>query len=358
MRSASVTTEPRPATGDQVITGAPDTTPDHLSRPARPRRRRWPRVLLALALVVAGMIMGGVLFDGGAPVGHFRSADGHDAYLAAYDAALAEGPAVSEAVSVPTSAGDVHVLRYDATDPSAQDADPLLLLPGTQSGAPMWVDNVPALSAERPVYVIDLLGQPGRSIPSRPIETHEDDARWLAEVVDSLPGEPVVMGHSLGGWIAMNLAVHEPDAADRVIVIDPVQTFGDLSLAAVVRSLPASVPWTPRSWRDDFASWTANDAPVEDEPVADMIEAGMQHYALGAPAPARFSDKQLAAVDARVLVIMAGESRMHDAAAAGETAERVLADGTVLTYDGASHAITGEEPDRIARDVEAFLDQD
>lgn len=331
--------------------------PDADGNEVRPRRR-WRRALLGFALLVVGAIIGALIFGGNAPVGHFRSADGQDSYLAAYDEALAEGPQVSEVLTLITDYGDVRVLKYDASDPAAVEADPLVLLPGTQSGAPMWVDNVPSLRAERPVYVVDLLGQPGRSIQSRPIVSHEDDARWLAQVIEQLPGGPTVMGHSLGGWLAMNLAVHEPDAASRIILLDPVLTFGDLSFDAIVRSIPASVPWMPRSWRDDFASWTANDAPVDDEPVAEMIEAGMQHYALGAPDPTRFSDEQLSGVRGPVLVIMAGQSRMHDSAAAADVAGTVLAQGMVLTYDDASHAINGEEPDRIAQDVDEFLKQD
>lgn len=332
-----------------------DDAARHAKAVDRPHRSRWRGVLLAVAVFAIGLITGAVVFGGGAPIGYFRTAEGQTTYLAAYERALAEGPPVSEEVTVETDYGAVRVLHYHATDRAAEDADPLVLLPGTQSGAPMWVDNVPALRADRPVYVVDLLGQPGRSIQSRPIRTHADDARWLAQVIKKLPGDPTVMGHSLGGWLTMNLAVHEPDAAARLVVVDPVQTFGDLSVEAIIRSLPASVPWTPRSWRDDFASWTANGAPVEDEPVADMIEAGMQHYSLGTPGPSRFSEEQLAAVRVPVLVIMAGQSRMHDSAAAAETATRTLPVATVLTYPGASHAITGEEPDRIARDVTEFL---
>lgn len=312
-------------------------------------------MLLVLAASVAGLIAGGLIPSDGAGVGGFRTAAGQDEYRAAYDAALAEGLPVAETLTLDTDYGEVHVLRYDAADPTAAEADPLVLLPGTQSGAPMWVDNIPSLTAERPVYVIDLLGQPGRSVQSRPIETHTDDARWLAQAIEQFPGDPTVVGHSLGGWIAMNLAVHYPDAAARIVLLDPVMTFGDLSLGAIVRSIPASVPWTPRSWRESFASWTANGAPVEDEPVADMIEAGMQHFALGTPTPTRFTSDELSAVELPVLVIMAGASRMHDSDAAAKTAQELLPDAAVLTYEGASHAVNGEEPDRIAQDIQDFL---
>ncbi len=315
-------------------------------------------MLGVLGLVLVGGIGATLAFGRGAPIGYFTSAAGYDEYLEAYDEALALGPAPDETIDVSTDYGMVRMLRYDATvaDSAAPDPQPLVLLPGTMSGAPMWIDNVPSLSAERPVYIVDLLAQPGRSIQVKPVETAADDARWLAQALESIPGRPSVLGHSLGGWMAMNLAIHEPQAAASVILVDPVMTFGDLSLEMIARSIPASVKWTPRSWREHFASWTANDAPVDDEPVAEMIEAGMQHYSLGAPAPTRFSVNQLESMRTRTLVIVAGASRMHDSEAVATTAESALPEVTVHTYADASHAIIGEEPDRIAADVDEFLD--
>jgi hypothetical protein len=38
-------------------------------------------------------------------------------------------------------------------------------------------------------------------------------------------------------------------------------TFNNLSVEAIVRTIPASVRWFPKAWRDGFASWTANGAP-------------------------------------------------------------------------------------------------
>ena len=312
-------------------------------------RKRIPFIIGAITAVGIGAA---IVLNSGDSVGHWRNAQAQATYLEHYETALADGPAPDAKLDLRTDAGVVRVLRYDGP----ADTQPIVLLPGTQSGAPMWAGNVPSLRAQRTVYVVDLLGQPGLSVASREIVSAEDDARWLAQAIGQLPRRPAVLGHSLGGWLAMNLAVNEPDVASKIIVLDPVLTFGDLSLDAIVRSVPASLPWLPRGWRDDFASWTANDAPVDDDPVARMIEAGMQGYALGAPAPVRFTDEQLEGIDARVLVIMAGASRMHDPAAAADVAGQHLPQATVLTYPDASHAITGEESGRIAHDIADFLD--
>ncbi len=94
---------------------------------------------------------------------------------------------------------------------------------------------------------------------------------------------------------------------------------------------------------------------MEDVPLAQLIETGFRTYALKLSAPTQPSEHTLATVDCPVLVIMAGQSPMHDSAAAAETARRSLSKGTVLSYPDASHAINGEYPQEIAADLVAFL---
>ena len=322
------------------------------ARPEPRRRRRRMRRIAVIVLAGVGLI-GVVVSTGGAPVGHFRSGADKDRFTRAYDAAMADLPAPDETLDLRTSYGVVRAYRFDGADP---DAPPLVLLPGRASASPVWAGNLPSLRRLRTVWTLDLLGEPGMSIQSRPIEGDADQARWLAEALDALPADEVhLLGLSIGGWTAMNLATREPSGIASVALLDPVFTFAGVSPQAMVRAIPASVPWFPRSWRDSFSSWTAGGAPVEGEPVADMIEAGMQTYRLALPAPSRLSEESLAGLDVPVLAIIAGESVMHDGATTAAFAERVLPRGRVELYAGASHAVNGEHPDRIAADLAAFL---
>lgn len=317
----------------------------------KPRLRRW-LAGTAVVLAVLAATVAYVLKDP-APVGYFTSAAAQDRFFAAYDRAMRDLPAPDRTLDLRTGYGIVRLYHFTGANPGAP---PLLLLPGRASASPVWADNVPSLLRVRSVYTVDLLGEPGHSIQTRPIRTPADHAQWLHEVLRQLP-EPGVhlVGMSIGGWTAMNLAIHRPEKVTGVTVLDPVMVFAGLSFQAIVRSIPASVRWFPKSWRDSFASWTANGAPVRDEPVADMIEAGMQGYALKLSAPTRPTDEQLASIRLPVLAVLAGESRMHDPAAAAETARRTLANGTVQTYPTASHAINGEHPEEIAADIAAFV---
>ena len=138
-------------------------------------------------------------------------------------------------------------------------------------------------------------------------------------------------------------------------LLDPALVFADLPLETIVRSLPASLPWLPRAWRDSFNSYTAGGAPVEDVPVAKMIEAGMQHYRLQLPPPSRIPEERLTSLDMPVLAIIAGESVIHDAQVAADVARRALASGETVVFPDASHAINGEYPDEIAAEIARFI---
>ena len=322
--------------------------------PTPPRRRSWLRRVGAItAAVLVAMLLAWLVFRDTSPVGHFTSAQGRDEFMSTYARAMEDLPEPDATLDVRTGYGVVRMYRFDGPE---RDATPLVLLPGRSAASPMWADNLPSLLRLRTVYTVDLLGEPGASTQDRPIENDEDQARWLHEALMKLP-EPTVslLGVSIGGWTAMNLVIRQPERIESLIVLDPVLTFADLSFEVVVRSIPISVRWAPKSWRDSFNSWTANGAPVEEVPVADMIESGTKNYIMKLPTPARFSNEQLSRVSVPVLVVLAGASVMHDPAAAERVAKDTLRHGTVLTYAEASHAVNGEYPERIATDVARLL---
>ncbi|WP_017569213.1 alpha/beta fold hydrolase [Nocardiopsis halotolerans] len=317
------------------------------------KRQRGRRILLVLGVVTAAMLVAAVALRTPSPVGHWRSAEGYDAFMEAYEAAMAELPRPDAEVDVRTDHGVVRMYRFEGTGDARS---PLVLLPGRASASPVWADNLPSLLEVGDVYTVDLLGEPGLSVQARPIEDDEDQAEWLHQALGGLPEEEFhLVGLSIGGWTAANLATREPSLLATVTLVDPVFVLDDMPLETVMRSLPASLPWLPRSWRDGFNSWTAGGAPVEDVPVADMIESGMQNYALKLPQPGRISEEALADLDMPVLAVVAGESVMHDPDAAVATAERALGPGAVEVYPDASHAVNGEYPEELAADIAAFL---
>ncbi|RZU14211.1 pimeloyl-ACP methyl ester carboxylesterase [Kribbella rubisoli] len=285
-------------------------------------------------------------------IGTWSSAAGREDYRGKYDAAMRDLPTPAAVRDVSTEYGEVRVYRFTGAPGPA----PLVLLPGTSSGTPVWADLLKRLLAITDVYAIDLLGEPGMSAQTKPISSDEDKAAWLDQTLEALPEQRFnLLGLSIGGWTAMNLAVRRPERVATVTALDAVNVYDGIPLGTVLRSLPAAVKWLPRSWRDRFNSYTAGGKPVEQVPVADMIESGMKNYTIRQPQPRRITEEQLAALPMPVLAIIAGRSVMHRPATARSTAERALRTKTVAFYPDASHAISGEYPAEIAADLRAFL---
>lgn len=131
-------------------------------------------------------------------VGHFRSAAGRAAYVEAYERAMSALPPPTSTHDVPTAFGTVRA--YEWSTPELDDTVPVVLVPGRSSGVPMWSENLPAFLDHHRVLAFDALGDAGLSVQSVPLDTIDDQARWIADALTRLgAGDAHVVGHSFGG---------------------------------------------------------------------------------------------------------------------------------------------------------------
>ena len=281
-------------------------------------------------------------------VGGFTSDTARARFGAAYDEAMAELPAPEATTDVATSFGTVRTYRFAA--PGAAGA-PLVLLPGKASSTPVWADNLPSLLAiGRPVVTVDLLGEPGRSVQTRPITDPADQAGWLGEALDGLGLSGVhLLGLSFGGWTAFTLARHRPELLASLALLDPANTVGRIGAKAVLFSLGALLPLPAVVGRANMR-WIAGGAEAGDLAVGRMIEIGVRGYRGALPTPAYPTDAQLRSITVPTLVVIAGRSIIHHPARAAARA-RLIPGATVELWPDASHALNGEFPERIAERV-------
>ncbi|XP_029160226.1 protein ABHD4 isoform X2 [Nylanderia fulva] len=102
---------------------------------------------------------------------------------------------------------------------------PIVLLHGLGAGVALWCLNLDALASQRPVYAIDLLGF-GRS--SRPVfssdaqKAEEQLIRSVEEWRREMQLEKfVLLGHSMGGFLAASYAMQYPERVKHLILADP-----------------------------------------------------------------------------------------------------------------------------------------
>jgi pimeloyl-ACP methyl ester carboxylesterase len=101
----------------------------------------------------------------------------------------------------------------------AGDGEVLLLIHGMAGSSETWRSVMPALSKKFRVVAPDLLGH-GQSAKPRGDYSLGAFAVWLRDFLDELGiGPASVVGHSLGGGVAMQFVYQHPDYCNRLILI-------------------------------------------------------------------------------------------------------------------------------------------
>lgn len=319
--------------------------------------KKMKKIMLTVIAIMILSYAAYLIFKDDHPVGHFTSEEGKKDFQNAYHEAMSLLPEPVDTKNIKTEYGIVRV--YYFTKEENKHKEPMMLLPGRAASTPMWESNLEGLISERPVYTVDLLGEPGMSIQTKAIENQKDQAKWLNEVIIKLGLEKVhIMGVSIGGWTAMNLVRFFPDHIASVSLLDPVMVFEPISFKMVLASIPASVPLIPQSIREKMLSYISGGAEAnEDVPVAKLIESGMRNFKLKVPAPDQFSEEDLQNIHVPVLALMAENSTMHNSKKAVEKGKKYVRDIEIENWPNASHAINGEFPNEINNRILRFVEK-
>lgn len=105
-------------------------------------------------------------------------------------------------------------IRYVRTG----QGSPVILIHGFASSIYTWKDVIPVLTREHEVVALDLPGFGGSGIPKH--LTPALYARVVPALLDRLGlGQADVVGHSLGGAVAVVLAVRQPERVRRLVLV-------------------------------------------------------------------------------------------------------------------------------------------
>jgi 3-oxoadipate enol-lactonase len=97
---------------------------------------------------------------------------------------------------------------------SGTSKEPLLLIAGLGQGVWVWRDVLPALERDRPVITFEARGT-GKlaSVPAR-----DSVAAMAADAAEGLDGPAHVLGVSMGGYVALTLALAEPELVRSLVL--------------------------------------------------------------------------------------------------------------------------------------------
>lgn len=134
------------------------------------------------------------------------------------------------------TAGFTHVERFG--NPRGR---PIILVPGLACGAWVWGNQIAALAPHYDLYVLSLPGFDGRPLDGRGALMQRAVGALHHLIVSRKLQDPILVGHSLGGTIAVMFAERYPRDAAKVISVEggypeaPTQAQRDRAVAQAIK---------------------------------------------------------------------------------------------------------------------------
>jgi pimeloyl-ACP methyl ester carboxylesterase len=98
---------------------------------------------------------------------------------------------------------------------------PVILIPGLESSGEVWKGVAAHLSTRYQVHVLTLAGFAGEpAVPGLRLAAVKDEI--IAYIRENRLSQPIIAGHSLGGFLALWIAAFAPQIPSRVIAVDGV----------------------------------------------------------------------------------------------------------------------------------------
>lgn len=237
---------------------------------------------------------------------------------------------------------------------------PLMLLHGTNSSRSIWKPLLPHLSNERELFTVDLPAH-GQSPPSS--FTPPDWATEVAALLDHLGLERVaVVGHSAGGWTALELAKlgrasgvlaltpaglwrkHSPPITDAILVVNwrLGQLLGERAVTTPLR--------TNMGRRMSLRQISAAPADVPAEDAIAMVKTVLasKHFPehFRQTRRLRFLDGQRIPREVPVRIVWGNKDRIARGRTSRHT-DQLPKHAVVETWPDCGHMLTWDAPQRV-----------
>ncbi len=135
---------------------------------------------------------------------------------------------------------------------------PLIFVHGWGASASIW-SYLGVYLSDHPVFILDLPGHGMNSNLNDATSLISYDFLFtvLDSLIDLLDGNPILVGHSMGGGIVQNFALHNPDLISGLILISTALSFRSFLPPALVDLLVSSASRLAEQLGEQFASYLA-----------------------------------------------------------------------------------------------------
>jgi pyruvate dehydrogenase E2 component (dihydrolipoamide acetyltransferase) len=278
------------------------------------------------------------------------SDDDIDAFIADFQERFVPPEEAEDAGPSPLAAAvDGRDLRYLRL--GEREASPIVFVHGFGGDLNNWLFTTEKLSQQRPTYALDL---PGHGASHKDVSSFDELVAALAGFLDAVELDRVhLVGHSVGGAVAVRVAAQHPDRVTSLTLIDSaglgpdinadyvdgfVEANGRRDLKGVLQLLFADPSLVTRRMVDDVLKYKRKDGvdAALRALAGDMFPDGAQSVDLRA---------ELAALDVPVLVVWGEQDQVIPASHAAGLPDEVV----VHLLDGQGHSPHMEAANEVNR---------
>lgn len=156
--------------------------------------------------------------------------------------------------------------------------DAVILIPGYASSPEVWKATIETLQPKHRLYVLHFAGFAGKPAAANP--TFNSWAEAVAIWLKAMPEKEVtVIGHSMGGVMALYLAAHAPEKVVKVVVVDALPCLSALNnpnfesrpnadCSQSIRQMTALSDSAFKAMQQQGAPWLVNDVAWQAQLVA------------------------------------------------------------------------------------------
>lgn len=235
----------------------------------------------------------------------------------------------------------------------------VILIPGLTASKEVWRAAVAAVPGYRYhlIQVSGFAGAPPRGNAQGPVvaPVAEEIARYVEA---NRLRRPAIVGHSMGGTLALMLAARHPQLVGKAMVVDmlpqPAELLGTSAenirgLADVLESVSGTS--LGQSLIDSAVRMFGNDAPVNVKSDRHVVARAAHELALIDLTP------ELSRIRAPLTVLYASPADSLAATADGVYRRAYAADpaATLVRIDGSGHMVMADQPRRFAEEMRRFL---
>lgn len=282
---------------------------------------------------------------------NFRSPESQAEYFDAYAKTMQLFSVAVQEKYVDTEFGKSYVIQA-----GNQNNPPLVLLHAASCGSPIWYQNFAELSKSYSLYAIDLIGETSKSLMKKKMKNPSDNTKWLHQTIEGLGLSHVnLCGLSIGGWNAANYAARYPQSVNKLVLINPVQTFAKMYPSYFLKIMKMGFHPT-RENVESYIGWGSEKEGKFPDSIITQFTLSVMNMNANASFPRWLHERQLKSMDMPMLVLFGENEFAFDIKKAERRARKCIPHLELEIVKDASHLIPVSKPEYINNRILGFLE--